>query len=554
MIFDGIVLLFILIMTSYLATQGTLSALWTLISASFASLVAMGTFETLAFTIAKWKPDYSRGLAFLAIFLVAFLICKLLGDNLVTKNIRLPKGVDRGVGALFGFLTGLIAVGTSVLGVQMLPLPTALLGYDRFGTPERMQGDTPGVAAEPKNLWLAPEAFTMKFWDLASGRGLGGAREFASVHPNLATESYGYRNVVQYGQGETLAGGLTATAAYLIPPTDTALMKRYGIQEGKQGYIVRCEIEGGADGDAMFRLSDSEIRLVTDKNKDYYPIGYLEGGTTFTPLKLTNGNVVDDEPSGKDINDWVFQIGPGEKPTVVEVKGLARADLNDLPSDKPLTALAVGVYPHHDYKKTEGTVTVTVEGTGNVPMSDVQVLLCRTTITRGDFGPIIKPSYQKTLDVISAYNADNTEWKDPPPAHTYYPLGAFTNAQRQMREAYGAAPDYSISLRDQLPHMYTANSPNSISNGAGILENFTKTVVIPTLLNSTGSTVITQGTTDASGKVTLQHCPKGGWVVFAGVKSGNDFYMWCANVDVQPKQDTPKSLAPGGADFKFPAP
>jgi hypothetical protein len=553
MIFDGIVLVLILIMTSYLATQGTLSALWTLIAASFASLVAMGAYETLALTIAKWKPDYARGLAFLAIFLVAFLICKLLGDNLVPKNIRLPKGADRGIGAIFGFLTGLVAVGTTALGVQMLPLHTDLLGYDRFATPEHMQGPAPGTVAQPKNLWLAPEAVSMTLWNLASGRSLGGNREFASIHPNLANESYGYRNVVQFGQQQTLVGGLTVGAAYLITPDDKSAMDRYHIQDGKVGYLVRSEIEGGADQDTFFRLSATEIRLVTDKNKQYYPIGYMEKGTAFTPLNLTNGNVVDDEPNGKDITDWVFQIDPGEKPQLLEVKGLARADLGSVAADKPFTALAATQYPHREYKETEGTVTVTIKGSAG-PLAGVQVLLLRDTMPRRDFGPIIDPAYQKTLDVLTAYNAGNTAWKDPPPPHTYYPPTAFQQAQSYMREPHGAAPDTAVQIRDQMPHMYMANSPNSVNSGAGILENYTKTVVIPTLEHSTGSTVITEGVTDASGKVTLQHCPKGGWALFAAAKDGNNFFMWCPGVDVQPKQNTATTLTAGNAGFKYPVP
>lgn len=552
MIFDGIVLLLVLIMTSYLATQGTLSSLWTLIAAGFASLIAMGTFEPAALYISKWKPDYARGVAFLCIFFVAFLICKLLGDNLVPRNVRLPKALDRGIGAIFGFLTGLLAVGTTALGIEMLPFRSQLLGYDRFDGAKRMEGPTPGTVAQPNNLWLNPESVTMTFWNLASGRGLGGNREFASVHPNLADESYGYRNVVQYGQHETLVGGLTVTGAYLIPPSDTTAMQQYHIESGKEGYVVRCEIEGGADEDAYFRLSASEIRLVTDKNQQYYPIGYMEKGTVFTPVDLANGNVVDDEGGGKTLEEWVFQFDPGQKPEVLEIKGLARADLSDVNDDKPMTAVAATLWPKKDYKQTEGTITVTVKGSDQA-LAGIHVLLCRSTAVRSDL-TILPQAYDKTLQVISAYNSGNGSWKDPPPAHTYYPEDSFKQAQNMMRGNSLAAPDTAITLRDQLPHMYLANSTANVEATPGLLQTYTDNNVIPTLKGAQTNIVITDGVTDASGKVTLEHCPKGTWMLFAAAKDGLNFYMWDPNVDVKPKDNVNVTLQPSSADFRYPAP
>jgi hypothetical protein len=551
MIFNCVVVLLVVIMTSYLASQGTLTAALSMIAAGFASLIAMATFEPLALVIAGWgKPDYARPVAFLAIFLVAYLICKLAGDNLVPRNLKLPKAVDRGVGAVFGLVAGLLAVGTTCLGVQMLPLKSTLLGYDRFPTERRMGGDQPGTVAQANELWLMPDTFTMKFWNLASGRGLGGKREFESVHPNLANEAYGYRNVIQYGQHQTLFGGLEVTGAYLVKPDDKAAMERYHIQEGKQGYFVRCEISGGVDTDSFFRITATEIRIVTDKNKQYYPIGYMEQGTRFTPVDLANGHTADDEPAGKAIEDWIFQFDAGETPQVLEVKQLARVDLTAIPDDAPIAPLKnIAAYPHKEYKQNEGSVTVTVLS-GGKPMPNVKVLLLRPTPTRRDLA-ILQDAYNRTKEVLTQFANNEGGWKDPPENNAHFPKESFAQAQSMMRESAGKALDEAINVRDQLPHMYLANTTSNPASTPGVLQTYTDTKVIPALEHAT-NTLITEGVTDASGKVKLEHCPAGNWVLFAATKDDAMFSMWCPQQEIKAKTDVQATLDSSRANFKFP--
>src|SRR5437868_6015056 len=82
-----------------------------------------------------------------------------------------------------------------------------------------------GVLAKPTNIWFAPDAFTLAIWDAALGKAMGGNREFSAVHPDLATESYGYRNVVQYSVQTSLHPDLfKALAAYTTEDT-----KRFNI-------------------------------------------------------------------------------------------------------------------------------------------------------------------------------------------------------------------------------------------------------------------------------------------------------------------------------------
>ncbi len=555
MLFNLIVIGLVLVMTSYLASQGTLTALLGLVAATFASLAAMAFYEPLVGLVAKYKPEYARGVTFLLVFLIAYLVLKLCGDNFIPKNIKLPKHLDRGLGGVIGFFAGMLTVGTTVLGVEMLPLRTGILGYDRFGSETGMKGATPGVAAQGTNVWLAPENFTMGLWNMASGRSLGGSTPFPSVHPNLADESYGIRNVVQYGQLQTLYDGLKVTAAALVDSKNPELLKRLNVPEGKVAYVVRCEITKGTDGDAYFRVTPTAVRLVTKDDKQYFPIGYLEKGTKFVPTPLDSGAVADDEPSASaTVEEWVFQLNPGELPQYLAIKGLSRVDVAAIPAPAaPLPALAAGgpTYPAKPYKADEGTVVVKVTD-GNQPLQGIRVMLIRTGPQQRDF-PLVKEAYELTRGIITQYNDGSGGWKDPVENNAYYPKQTFENAQRMMRDVTNSGPEATVLLRDQLPYIYIANTTSNPNSTAGVLDTFTKQKMIPTL-EKAGSTVINEGDTDASGTVTFEHSPKGNWVIFAGVKIQNKYYMWCPNVEVKPKETTNKTLDTGKADFKFPSP
>jgi hypothetical protein len=142
-------------------------------------------------------------------------------------------------------------------------------------------------------------------------------------------------------------------------------------------------------------------------------------------------------------------------------------------------------------------------------------------------------------------------WHDPPTNNEHFPKETFANAQRMMREPAGSALETPVSLRDQLPYMYIANTGPSPLSTPGLLQTYTDTVMIPTLEKGE-NTVMAEGTTDASGKVEFDELPKGTWVTFAGVKIENKYYMWCANSDIKPKETTNKGLDTSKADFKWP--
>ena len=179
-------------------------ALLALATATFSSILAMALMEPLQGLIGSFRPNYTRGCTFLLVFLLAFSVTRIIADMVVVKNIKLSTLINRIVGGVIGFFTSLVVVGTLVLGLEMLPLPNDLMGFKRFPD-DSMQGvDSEGKpiigeVARGDSVWLSPDRFVLAIYNGASGRSLGGNRAWASAHPDLSVESYGYRNIVPGG-------------------------------------------------------------------------------------------------------------------------------------------------------------------------------------------------------------------------------------------------------------------------------------------------------------------------------------------------------------------
>src|SRR5690242_1543075 len=109
MIFNLLVFAVIMMLTLYLATQGMVSAFLALVTAIFSSLLAMALTEPLeSATIGKLSVEYQRGVTFLALFLLAFAITRIVADILVPKNIKVSVLINRIVGGLLGFFAALV--------------------------------------------------------------------------------------------------------------------------------------------------------------------------------------------------------------------------------------------------------------------------------------------------------------------------------------------------------------------------------------------------------------------------------------------------------------
>jgi hypothetical protein len=547
--FTVIVALLIVMVALYLVTQGMLSALLALATSIFSSILAMALMEPLQSLIGSKWPDYARGLTFLLLFLVIFTITRFGADMAVPKNIKLSTLLNRITGGVIGFFVGLVVVGTMLIGLEMLPLNRVVLGFDRFPNQEHhMQAVAEGQsgAAEPilgqmakrQNVVFAPDRLVLAIWDGVSGRALGGERAWASIHPDLTVESYGYRN--HFGGSarsiptelfEVRDTWVSADASF-----DDASKVSHKPAPGKRFAVVRtAEKKGDASGhsstdyrsDGQTRtgeyifISATQLRLVTDKFRQYYPIGYLENGKNFVATPLDVGFVEDDfNREEMAIQDWVFEIADNETPKMVELKQLGRKELGK-PRSTPYEPLQVAMYPAHAYLQNLCSLNVDFipPKTGTFKEGHVYVLktdaLCRdvpTSTVHDAYDRILKWNGQAKPGVPSPY--------------------LFRMAQKSGQDIVNAQSGDRLSYNGFISTMLLGETTTDGARNLEMLPKYFKDTILPILTNNTriGSLVI--GSDEASpqdGKAQVSKLQPGQHAYIITMTTDRGFYVWISD-------------------------
>ena len=220
MILQFIVLLFIILFALYMANEGPLSALLLFCASFFASALAMGVYQAWSKPILNHRPDFAYGVTFLLVFFLGFSLIRTAFDYLIRGDVELPLWPGRIVGGVFGFFTAMVLIGSVMIGVQMLPLPSSILGYDRYSTAQDL------ASHSASGLWLDPDGFVTSLWGLVSGRSLG-AHSFSKYNPAPLRQFYADRYTVQYAGAKALPPSLLHVP--FAGPLPVGLIKQYGI-------------------------------------------------------------------------------------------------------------------------------------------------------------------------------------------------------------------------------------------------------------------------------------------------------------------------------------
>jgi hypothetical protein len=563
-----VVVILILLITLYLANQGLLTSLLALATSIFASILAMALLEPLQGVLAGWRPAYARGATFLVLFLVLFLALRFGADAAVPRNIKLSKNINRISGGVVGFFTSLVVVGTMLIGLEMLPIGRTVLGYDRFAGDRHMQamaGDgriAPGEVARMNNAWLAPDRLVLSIWSGAARGQIGLPSIFSVVHPDLSVESYGYRNQfpgsMRYLPGELLSVPANGCAWF---GAEKKLATGDGVvlpESGKRLLMVRTQIDSGtaepkisydSGSEQYVRISASQVRLVTNKGRQVYPVGYMEGGRTFVALPLDIGFLVDDFKNSKAIEDWVFQLAEDEGPALIEIKQLARAELHDPPKDAVAAPLASSEYPPHAYYKDLGTLKVTFDPKERTTLKAGRVYVVRAGATIADL-----PTFALT-EADKHIVKWNGQAKPGVPAPS-----EFSNATRFGQNILNGRPEDPVAFDQLIPMLLLGETQ---SNGEQNLQRlpgvFDTTIMDILTMKGTrkGSLIIGQAEADASGRAEIQKILPGKHTVVATLLTDKGFYVWVWDAVNLPEFDANKkpqtvskqAAAAGGSQF-----
>jgi len=585
MILNITALLLIVLLTLYLANQGALTAILSLVTATFGSFIAMAYFETAGGLFVNWRPEYARGCGFLLLYLLTFGLIRLIADVAVPKTAKLPKWPDHLAGGFAGFFAAMIVVGNLIIGVEMLPLGTRILGFDRFPTEQRMTPDGYGQITGSASVWLAPERFVTGMWSLASGGSMGGAKAFAQEHPDILTESYGYRNTVQPGANTTLIQSMAKLRGiYEVADAKTA-RTWVGSDADMRVIVVRVQTEMGekaptraADADSHFRITPTQVRLVASKGgrmHQYYPIGYMDMGTTFVPLSLATGHLVDDFPSEElfkkavdksrvtdvdankpsIVHDWVFAILPEEKPDFIEVKQHTRFDLKLPEKAVALSTIDPTFYSPHIYRKNPAVITVSVSRVNafdksKSPIVKADIWLLMPVVPRSHVLGLADVAYDK-LDQISKDYSDNTGgWGDVIareknlPSSNDFRIGA-RHVRENVKLLKGLNEEviWSNFLIDCLLSEMTPRPAQNVD----VVNRYFDDTIVP-LFNSS-KTVVERTGTGTDGLVPIK-VAKGSYVVVVRVKNADGLYFWVRVANAGYNEKVPLNLLTEDADFK----
>ncbi|MBS3733847.1 MAG: CvpA family protein [Phycisphaerae bacterium] len=185
--------LLILCIAAFQATQGTFSALITLMLTVLSLAVAFNYYEPLAVSLYETQPAYADAVALLVLFFLSLLVLRNLADWLIRNDVRVGSDMtgvwlSRGIAGVFGLFTGILLVGVLTTAMQLMPWGRSVLGYEPFDTSLQRTG----------SLWpFCPDRVTVALARGLSAGSLSGERPYADHHDDLLREAYCRRNTAE---------------------------------------------------------------------------------------------------------------------------------------------------------------------------------------------------------------------------------------------------------------------------------------------------------------------------------------------------------------------
>jgi hypothetical protein len=579
MIFQLIVLVIILLLTAYLVTQGWLSATLVFISGASASILAGALYEPLSGPINSYKPDYGHGTTFLMIFFLSFSVLRIASDMLVRGKIKLPVWVDRAGAVVVGLLASLVITGTTVIGVEMLPFPQAImgssLGWDPYPDGNRLADD---ARTPDSKLWLNPDGFVTWIYEMTLGRSMGGAYggdlTFAQAHPDLREELWGYRHRVQLTSNFTLPNSMMdAPVAWQysekdLKDKDLVLANEKAWPADKARYIVRMRVRKGSefpnvstDKDLFFRATPSQIRLVAVDNSgntvQAYPVGFLDKGERFVGWAPAPGKYrtiigktglepitvpysLEDYTSGEGAGeqvtvDWAFSLPPDFKPVFLEVKSLARQNV-EVATSRP--AIAEAQYPPRKHLQETFVCSVQMRDK-TTPIKLNKVYIVSSSVKRTVLKSLISEVDQK-LDSLRG-DASNK------PAPGVPSFEEIKRASESSQKVNLNTSDEEVGWIEFLNNAVWA--PMSLVSGNSnhsVIGKFLNDRVLPYITDPRVDHTIL--TTNDAGKTTPDtQLAKGPHTIIAWYLTSDHIYVWYRNFDATPKGHCVFVLTTGSA-------
>ncbi len=536
MIVQFIVLLFIVLFTLYMANEGPLSSLLLLAASFFASTLAMGLYRAGAKPILAHQPDLAYGGSFLLIFFLAFLLIRTAFDYLVRGDVQLPLWPNRIVGGVFGFFTAMIIIGSLMVGIQMLPLPTSILGYNRYSSSKDLAENT------PSGLWLDPDGFVVSLWDMVSGQSLGG-HSFAKYHPHPLREFYADRYTVQYAGKKTLAPSLLHVKFSGPLPADK--VKQLHIPAADQQVIlVRTEVYHGStppdvssDQD-YFRLTPAEVQLITTGGNMYFPTGYVEFGRHYIPLKLHDPLVLDyRNVHGHQmvIQDWIFTIPSTDQPLVLRMKQTAAVNVAMGIGGTKIALLPRADYPQLPYNNSSLDIKLAAKALSGAPVH-LWVITADTALSH------VRVAMQDAAGRLGRIHQAIKNGKEPWAAATIHGTPNLIMLEMYLNSALSMVGQREGSWSQLLPVFMASQMGPSTSACLTRMRTYFHGTIEPLMLNQR----VAVRTVNAQGQISKPvKLGPGRYVVVIWTQSASQMRIWYKEATVSERSNATVQLTSG---------
>lgn len=198
MFFSLIIFLMVMLVAAFWTYQGLFSSAIMFFEALIAAMLAFAFYEPLYGLLSgSLGPGMGKPIALMVIFVVSLAVFRAMTDRYVTKDVALPVAVNRVGGAVCGFFSGMMLVGMALIGIQMLPIGSAVFSFERMSYDTEKGGPTKSSAAG----FLSPDKFTYGLVSMLSDGSRFGTDEDHALRrtkADLITQLYSRRASPQW--------------------------------------------------------------------------------------------------------------------------------------------------------------------------------------------------------------------------------------------------------------------------------------------------------------------------------------------------------------------
>jgi hypothetical protein len=327
-IFNIIVAALVMLIAYWWANQGVFSSILHFVCVACAGAMALALWEpvTVSFLLSGGGfDDYAWGLSLGGMFVLFLFLFRLVADKLAPSNLEFPQWANYSVGGAFGFLSGMLTMGITLISAGFIQSTTELGGFIGYARDQQASG----APARIQSMWIPVAGFTEGFYATLSKGALSPLRQtaLAMYYPGLADIALSaHRDSYSDGAGKTsIAPGALTVGQLAFDPS-------YRNVDGSQGaYAVPVQVEASAfDGGEQFTLSSAQVRIISDGSspRAVHPTQWIQpndGGTRMVYAFDDLTNYASSIPGQQSVElVLIFPATPieGRAPKFIQVKGL----------------------------------------------------------------------------------------------------------------------------------------------------------------------------------------------------------------------------------------